>query len=284
MSSKTVTRFTCISLPRLRYRFPAGTRVNPGLLLLAFTLPFSLLAQDAQSPTTPDTPVTRKERQYVRRVSVGVQVGLIPFSAFGKETIVDSHAGPPKVENDSTVGARGGTVNYGFIVQATITNRTAVAIAPSYRNFGSHAFIKNLVGTDLSSTLIDERVETDINEDTKGHMLEVPVLGRWYTKGHNESGKRVFFEAGPNFRMTSGVSTARSTLLPSGATVKDNIPLDFRKDTVGASVGLGGQFIDDFGIRVIPEIRFTRWITKSFDSYHGHSRTNQLEINLTFSF
>ncbi|MEP7352841.1 MAG: outer membrane beta-barrel protein [Acidobacteriota bacterium] len=277
-------------MSQLRSGFPANRYLTSGILLLALGLPFTLSAQDApprQQPTAADAPVTHQELQYVRRISLGVSVGLIPLSAFGKQNIVDRTEAvgtTPRVENDTTVGARGGTVNYGFVVQATITRRTAIAIVPTYRKFGFHAYVRNLVGTDLSSTFLDERVETDSNEDIKGHLIEMPVLGRFYSKSHNESGKRWFMEAGPNFRVTSGTSTARSTVLSTGAVVKDSINLPFRKDAVGGTVGFGGQFIDDFGIRVIPEVRYTYWLNKTYDSYHGRSRTNQLEINLTFSF
>ena len=55
-------------------------------------------------------------------------------------------------------------------------------------------------------------------------------------------------------------------------------------NVLGFTAGIGGQFIDDFGIRAIPEVRYTRWMGYPFDSVHGKTRKNQIEIVLTFAF
>ena len=53
---------------------------------------------------------------------------------------------------------------------------------------------------------------------------------------------------------------------------------------LGYVVGAGLQFIDPFGIRVVPEIRYTRWMQEIFNNLSTHTQQNQLEANITLSF
>ncbi len=91
-------------------------------------------------------------------------------------------------------------------------------------------------------------------------------------------------EAGSVMRMTSRVRTDLDIVPAKGDRFKTSAPIDFKKNTVGVTAGIGGQFIDDFGIRAIPEVRYTYWLNKPFDSIHGTTRVHQVEVVLTFSF
>jgi hypothetical protein len=239
-----------------------------------------------QPPAPGEEPVERlEEKAYVRRFSAGISLNIAPFNFMGKENTVTKPANTnPPLEIDSAVDPQGGRFGLAATLQVAVSNRMAVAIQPAYRKVRFHGFIQEYVGVDNSSTIIDERVKTEINEDTKAVFFDVPVLVRRYSKSRFDRGPRWFYEAGPAMRFTRNVTMDRSTVTPKGDTIKDNIPLAYNSTTVGASIGIGGQFIDDFGIRAVPEVRYTRWFGRSFDDYHGHSRQNQIEIVMTFSF
>ena len=85
-------------------------------------------------------------------------------------------------------------------------------------------------------------------------------------------------------RMTGKVRTERDTVPPTGGRFRDSIPLEYKKNSIGAMVGIGGQLIDDFGIRSSPEVRYTYWLSHPFDSIHGRTRSSQLEFLYTISF
>ena len=51
-----------------------------------------------------------------------------------------------------------------------------------------------------------------------------------------------------------------------------------------AVVGSGLRFVDDFGIKVEPELRYTRWFGRTFNSESTRSSENQIEVNLAFTF
>ena len=57
-----------------------------------------------------------------------------------------------------------------------------------------------------------------------------------------------------------------------------------RKNILGVTAGFGGQLIDPVGIRVIPEVRYTRWFGATFDSPPTLSRRDQLEFMISISF
>ena len=263
-----------------------------GLIGPFLCIAVSLLAQapapqppPAQTPPPPATPpIFLEERAYVRRFSAGVTINFTPLNLFPKETLVEQIPGTTPVELVSNVDPLSNRVGYALLLQYAVNERWAIAVNPTYRKMGLHAFIQRYEGIDNSSTILDERARFDINEDTTARLFEIPILARYYTKDRHEGGGRWFFEAGPLFRLTQKVRTERDTVPPTGGRIKDNIPLEFRKNSYGAVIGIGGQLIDDFGIRAIPEVRYGYWLTRPFDDIHGRTRKSQLEFVFTLSF
>lgn len=238
------------------------------------------------APDAPEDAVERlEEKAYVRRFSAGISLNIAPFTVIAKQTNIENppNVSPPLFIN-SSVDPQGGRFGFGATLQVAVSDRLALTVQPGYRNVKFHGFIQEFVGVDNSSTLIDERVKTEINEDTSAVFFDVPVMVRRYSKSRFERGPRWFYEAGPVMRITRNVKTERATVLPNGTTVRDNVPLPYNSNTLGFTVGIGAQFIDDFGIRAIPEVRYTRWFGQAFDNYQGNTRRNQIEIVMSFSF
>jgi hypothetical protein len=52
----------------------------------------------------------------------------------------------------------------------------------------------------------------------------------------------------------------------------------------GAVVGAGIQFVDEFGIRVVPEVRYTRWFEPVFENLTTRTKDNQLEAAISLTF
>jgi len=257
-----------------------------GLIGLALCLATAALAQaPAPQQPPPGTPtVFLEERAYVRRFTVGATLSLTPLNLFPKENLVQKIEGTTPVELDSAVDPKSNRVGYGVLLQYAFNERWAVLAHPIYRPMALHAFIQRYEGVDNASTFLDERALFQINEDTKARFIDIPILGRYYAKDRHDGGGRWFFEGGPTMRLTQKVTTARDTVPPKGDRYKDNIPLEYKKNSIGGTVGVGGQLIDDFGIRSIPEVRYTYWFNKPFDSVHGRTRASQLEFLITFSF
>jgi hypothetical protein len=93
-------------------------------------------------------------------------------------------------------------------------------------------------------------------------------------------------EGGAAIRRVSRVSTATDTTINDGTlSCCDNTPAPVaRRQVRGLVAGAGLQFIDPVGVRVVPEVRYTRWTGTPFDSPSLSIQRNQIEavISLTF--
>lgn len=246
----------------------------------------AVLAQNTPAPAAPpdEVPERLQEKAYVRKFSLGVSLNFTPFNLLPKQNLNEKITAATPVEINSAVDPKSNRTGLGFTAQFALGSKWAVAVAPVYRKVAFHGFLEKFEGVDNSATFLDERAKSSINEDTTARYLDIPVLLRHYNKARTESGPRWFFEVGPQMRMTSRVRMARDIVPPKGDRYQDSIPLPYKSSTMGVSAGIGGQFIDDFGIRAIPEVRFTRWLGRPFDSVHGKTRVNQVEVILTFAF
>lgn len=274
----------------LRKRKPKGNSILKQSLLAGGLLLCSAIttwAQNAPPPAAPAeeaAPERLEQKAYVRRVSLGISLNIVPMNLFPKQSLNEKLTTNPPVENNASVDPKSNRFGIGIAAQFTLGEKYAVALAPTMRKVAFHAFIESFEGVDNSSTFLDERAKTQINEDTTARFLDLPVLLRRYNKPRHESGGRWFLETGPVMRQTSQVRTELDIVPPKGDRFKKSQPLPFKKTSVGFSGGIGGQFIDDFGIRSIIEVRYTRWFSKPFDSIHGNTRVNQVEAILTFAF
>jgi hypothetical protein len=52
---------------------------------------------------------------------------------------------------------------------------------------------------------------------------------------------------------------------------------------MGGTVGVGLRFVDEFNIKVTPEVRYTRWNGTTFNQDSTRSPRNQLEVGIGFS-
>ena len=74
-------------------------------------------------------------------------------------------------------------------------------------------------------------------------------------------------------------NNANGTTTTSNTAVKPSA-----KTLGGVVVGSGLRFVDDFGIKVEPELRYTRWFGRTFDEESARSSPNQIEVDVAFTF
>jgi hypothetical protein len=107
---------------------------------------------------------------------------------------------------------------------------------------------------------------------------------RRYTKDHEAPGHRAFFGGGFNFRDARKIRTERETTL-GATTTPDNKPIvPTRSLSRGITGSVGAQFVDDFGVKLVPEFRYTRWLQPTFDDRSTQSRRNQFEAIVSITF
>jgi hypothetical protein len=127
---------------------------------------------------------------------------------------------------------------------------------------------------------------TSTHDDTRGRLLDVPVMVRYFGKSRHVPGPRWFAELGAAWRDATSFRTSMDSTDATGVvtccTAEPTVPT--HRSALGYVVGAGLQFIDPFGIRVVPEVRYTRWKDEIFSNLSTHTQQNQLEANITLSF
>ena len=234
-------------------------------------------AQD--KPQTPATPApstvsdSPKGKPFIRRFSAG---GVLSFSGF---KLMENLSKTEVVGTKSTVystTSKGSRLGGGATVQGMITSKFGVTASALLRRVNFETNADTTDGTKTSKT----------NDVSSADFWEFPILLRRYSKGRMDPGARWFGEGGLALRRVRNV---RSSLQTTGTDAKvvccDERPIPVAKQlATGFAVGGGYHFVDQFGIRFIPSIRYTRWSQSTFDRQSIRSNKNQIEAILSITF
>jgi hypothetical protein len=244
--------------------------------LLAFS---SLLTPPLAGQATP-APVEEREPAYVRRFSLGGRLSFpVLRSLPERELIRNEPVGPAEIK--STLEAKSRLAGGGVALQIALTERLALSLDLFRRKIGYRNYTETRTGTDKPETTWDERTLSSSAEQTRANVWEFPVLGRYYTKDRHNYGPRGFFEGGLSIRRAGGVIT----FTQSGGECCIQIPAALaHRYVTGVVGGAGLQVMDDFGVKVIPEVRYTRWFSRNFDTPPAQTARHQLEILLGITF
>lgn len=247
----------------------------------------------AQTPTTappkPDTPKTEqrevlKPRTYVRRISAGVTLNVIALPLI-KERNNEVVTTSPLVDAVYATTPINKRIGYGATVTLALTGRFALNGSLFLRRIGYKLTQDIHEGVDNPNTVQDERRFTAHREETRAKLAELPVVLRFYGKDRHEEGPRWFFEAGGALRRVRDVRTSVSTTIGSASPVCCDVnPAPFKGTVKGVVAGFGVHLIDPIGIRVIPEVRYTRWMGETFHRLTTVTERNQVEIMLSIGF
>jgi hypothetical protein len=252
--------------------------VSRSLLFCGFVAAVTVL--QAQAPE----PVELERRAYVRRISFGASATIPMLHMMKAGSAAFSRTAPPLDETvDATTKFHWG--GGGVMLQFAILDRLAVNVNAFFRKAEYSYTQTDVTGVDNPNTPLDDRLETDVYGWTRLRYLDIPVLARVYNKSRFRKGNRWFFEAGPNVRTVSKILTNRTTNDPDGNTTWATSPQPpYRRTVLGATAGFGGQFIDPVGVRVIPEVRYTRWHGLPIDVPATYSRRDQIEFVFSLAF
>lgn len=230
------------------------------------------------------------QRVYVRRLGIGATLsvlGLSPVKGSSSNTTTNVNAATTVQTNLSSSGASS-RIGYGLTAQAAITEHFAVAVGGFLRRLGyieSNAQTTN-VTTFINGVAQTTTTSTSTRVDVRARVVDVPITLRWYGKGRHERGGRWFVEGGGAWRDVANIRSSLSAIDVSGnaSCCTAGAVQPAHHQARGFVAGVGAQFIDPFGIRVIPEVRYIRWVSPIFEDSTTHTQRNQVEAELTLSF
>lgn len=131
----------------------------------------------------------------------------------------------------------------------------------------------------------DDRKVTTITQTTKANYWEMPILARYY--GLRSSGilKKAYAIGGLGFRHVGRVRTGNEYSYADSTTDYNEAPArPSRQNQFGAVAGIGLRFIDDFKLKIMPEVRYTRWAGYTFEGQSYKSVQNELRVGFGISF
>jgi hypothetical protein len=248
--------------------------------------PVSAPPAAAQTPVSQKpAPVTLKTHTYVRRISAGATLTVLALP-FIKDATTNPITTNPPVDALYTSTGIMQRIGWGGQVQAAITGHLAVNAGFLVRRVGYKMNSDIFQGVFNPIAPVDTRVHTVKNEDTRAKFFDFPVVVRYYAKDRRTAGPRLFLEGGVALRHVTRIKTSIDTTVGSDATVCcDRTPAQpALRTTRGFVGGLGLQLIDPVGVRVVPEVRYTRWMGRTFDMFSTHTQLIQVEAMISLTF
>jgi hypothetical protein len=202
--------------------------------------------------------------------------------------------GTNTVTNSSTVNtmyqtsAKSSRIGYGLITQIAVTDRFAVSFAGILRRVG---YTFDTTVTTNKPTVVNGVVTTvttsTINhEDTRANFIDIPATVRFYSKSRHEPGARWFVEGGAAWRKSESIRTSMSfTDASSVLSCCTTTPITPAHASVfGIVAGAGVQVMDAFGIKVVPEVRYTRWMNPVFQAFTTNTQQNEITAGFSITF
>ena len=230
-----------------------------------------------------------KQGPYIRRFTGGASVSVLGFTmiphATSNVTNTSTVSTVYETKGDSGVSQR---IGYGGTAQVALTDHIAVAVGAILRRIGYQftTTVSTTKTTLVSGVVTPTTTTTSSHEDTRGRLIDIPAVVRYYGRGRYTRGVHWFLEGGGSLREAISIRSSLSTTDSTGAVTCCNnmAAMPAHKNAHGLVAGAGIVLIDSVGIRVIPEVRYTRWMNPIFDAFTTHTQHNELSAGLTLSF
>ncbi|MFN0106782.1 MAG: hypothetical protein ACKV2U_32395 [Bryobacteraceae bacterium] len=237
-------------------------------------------AKPAQTESSSES-TDLKRRSYVKPISVGLTLSVLGQVPILNGGFSDARTG---FSVDATTGAGGYRIGWGGNAQVRLPRKFAFVGSLLLHKSGHGSTIDTYEGTDNPNTPLDDRKHTTVEESSIVNYWDYTFMVRRYTKDHDAPGHRAFFGGGFNFRDVRKIRSERETTLGADTTSDTKPIVPTRDNGRGITGAVGAQFVDDFGVKLVPEFRYTRWLQPTFDALSTQSRKNQFEAIVSITF
>jgi hypothetical protein len=249
-------------------------------------------AQQTQPPASPPSAGTSSSSSSApapkeeRRITGGVTLSVLGLSLIPGRTTTDNNSTEISTQYQTTGASE--RIGYGLTVQARITHHFYVDLSALLRRIGYQetTTISTTTTQVLNGSSYLSTSTTSTHEDTRSRLIDIPFLVRYYGSGKRPGSPRWFLEAGGTWRLANDIRTSTDTTdaadVTTCCTFTPTVPA--HRSSIGAVVGAGIQFVDEFGIHVVPEFRYTRWSKPIFENLSTNTNDNQIEAAISLTF
>lgn len=260
---------------------------NPWMRLLAAAALLAAIAP-AQTPTTPSSSAQEEEPaafldEKERRFHFGVRGRFIPMNILRKGELTTSTENPP-IEWETKLDRKVPIFGYGITAEYQITTSFGIAADLLFHQVRYEMLNNIRTGVRNPNSTIDNRRVTQIREKTRAQFFDLPIIVRWRPTDEYGDPARWFLGLGPTMRQARNVRTVWDQSQPI---IENNITSGIaphNRNIYGATVAAGITAKDDFGIRITPEVRYTRWLGQNFSNFAARTNRHQLQILIGITF
>jgi hypothetical protein len=213
----------------------------------------------------------------------GARLEFTPLRSF-KTSTVDSSTTTPVADYEATTKASDRKANVALTLERRFSQRFSLGADARFEPVQYTQTTRMWSGRVDPNSSYDDRVASIFTEASKLDYLEIPVLARYYLPGNGWYSK-AYILGGIDYRRVVRLRTTNTYNYADGVVVADRNPVTPNKPSqVGWVVGVGLRFVDDFNLKTMPEVRFVRWTSPTFQGMSYRSSQNQIEVGIGFSF
>jgi hypothetical protein len=235
--------------------------------------------QPTASPVPrPPVPEAEKPYPYVRKISAGATLSVLGLKMVkgGTSNVVTT---TPSVDALYSSSDKSQRIGYGLTAQVSLSSKFALNGSFLLRKIGYIMDADILKGTTTIT-------QAQFHEDTRARIHEIPIVVRYYTIDRHRPGPRFFLELGGALRNVKSIRTSISDTDNDGVTTccRTTAAVPAHRTVRGLVGGMGVQFIDPVGVRLVPEVRYTRWMADTFNNFSSRTQRHQVEAMVSLTF
>jgi len=245
-----------------------SVRNAAGMLVCAVLLAPVLCAQESSDP---------ESGGLFKRFAVGVRESTLGLSFLSSTDT--TAASTDTLSTETTRTPNSSRIGGGVTVEFAVTRRVLVSGDLLYHRF-------SYTTSDTSTlTLQDGTTQTTtVAESTRARYWDLPVLAR-VKCGPPLGAARLFIGGGGSLRRVANIRTTTTTTNPDSTSSANNTArVPANKMISGVVAALGFRAVDDFGIRLTPEVRYIRWMSDLFTGWPAQQRRNELDVVVGLTF
>lgn len=226
----------------------------------------------------------KDDKPIVRRPSLGVRfvyIGSRGFDTFGAQKSTTK----PIADYNYSASTSKGRLRISPNVEYRLTPRISLGLEFLFEHAQYTQTTEERSGKKDSNASTDTRPVTTTKETTKGSYWELPLMARYYGLRQYGILSKVYVAGGAAYRHIGNVRTGTEYQNADGTTDYNEIPATpTSTNQVGFGGGIGIRFVDDYRIKISPELRIIRWLGHSFEGPSYRSAPYQYAATLGFSF
>lgn len=224
-----------------------------------------------------------------KRFSLGFRVRELPADRFGvmgqSRYQTTTISGKTAYDWQFNTTSRSPQVGVGVAMEYILGPHATLTAEALFHRLRYEQVTDTFWGTDDATTSTDERSRITRTERTKARVWDLPVMlhyGGFRGKG---PASRLYLGAGATYRIVTNIRTTNDITYSNGSNEINYYQAQpSHRQTVGAVAGIGFRFVDEYSIKITPEVRYTRWLRPVFSLDSTQSPKNQIEVGLGFTF